>query len=262
MVEDLLKRLPGVEVSSEGKITANGKEVTKILVDGKEFFSDDPTVASRNLPVNMVEKLQVVDRKSDLARMTGVDDGEDETVINLTVKKDMKNGWFGNVEAGYGTDDRYRGSFTVNRFWNGNQITFLGAANNINEPGFADGASGRFRRFGGSQGITDSQAFGINFNVGKEEIFRIGGDVMYSHSDRDTRTSSDRQYLFTDSTSTTNSSKYSCDKGHNIRADLRMIWKPDSFNTLEFRPNVSLNYNDSRSNESSDTYAGGRAHIR
>ena len=148
VVEDLLKRLPGVEVSSEGKITANGKEVTKILVDGKEFFSDDPTVASRNLPVNMVEKLQVVDRKSDLARMTGVDDGEDETVINLTVKKDMKNGWFGNVEAGYGTDDRYRGSFTVNRFWNGNQITFLGAANNINEPGFADGASGRFRRFG------------------------------------------------------------------------------------------------------------------
>lgn len=259
VVEDLLKRLPGVEVSSEGKITANGKEVTKILVDGKEFFSDDPTVASRNLPVNMVEKLQVVDRKSDLARMTGVDDGEDETVINLTVKKDMKNGWFGNVEAGYGTDDRYRGSFTVNRFWNGNQITFLGAANNINEPGFADGASGRFRRFGGSQGITDSQAFGINFNVGKEEIFRIGGDVMYSHSDRDTRTSSDRQHLFTDSTSTTNSSKYSRDKGHNIRADLRMIWKPDSFNTLEFRPNVSLNYNDSRSNESSDTYAGGRA---
>lgn len=92
VVEDLLKRLPGVEVGSDGKITANGKEVTKILVDGKEFFSDDPTVASRNLPVDMVEKLQVVDRKSDLARMTGVDDGEEETVINLTVKKDRRNG--------------------------------------------------------------------------------------------------------------------------------------------------------------------------
>lgn len=78
VVEDLLKRLPGVEVSSDGKITSNGKEVTKILVDGKEFFSDDPTVASRNLPVNMIEKLQVVDRKSDLARITGVDDGEEE----------------------------------------------------------------------------------------------------------------------------------------------------------------------------------------
>lgn len=113
VVEDLLKRLPGVEVDSDGKITANGKEVTKILIDGKEFFSDDPKVASKNLPVNMVDKLQVVERKSDLARLTGVDDGEDETVINLSVKPGMQNGWFGTVEAGYGTDDRYKGTFNI-----------------------------------------------------------------------------------------------------------------------------------------------------
>lgn len=111
VVEDLLKRLPGVEVDSEGKITANGKQVTKILLDGKEFFADDPKVASKNLPVNMIEKLQVVDRKSDLARITGVDDGEEETVINLTVKEGMNNGWVGNAEVGYGTDNRYKGSF-------------------------------------------------------------------------------------------------------------------------------------------------------
>ena len=259
VVEDLLKRLPGVEVGSDGKITANGKEVTKILVDGKEFFSDDPTVASKNLPVNMVEKLQVVDRKSDLARLTGVDDGEDETVINLTVKKGMQNGWFGNAEAGYGTDSRYRGNFTVNRFWDGNQITFLGAANNINEPGFADGAGGRFRRFGGDNGITSSQALGINFNIGNKEIFRVGGDLMYSHTDRDTRTSSERQYLFNDSSSTTNSRKVSRDKGHNFRGDFRLVWKPDSFNTLEFRPNFSLNYNNSASWDSTATFSGGRS---
>ena len=84
VVEDLLKRLPGVEVGSDGKITANGKEVKKILIDGKEFFSDDPTVASKNIPAEMINKLQVIDRKSDLARLTGVDDGEDETVINLS----------------------------------------------------------------------------------------------------------------------------------------------------------------------------------
>ena len=100
VVEDLLKRLPGVEVGTDGSITANGQTVTKILIDGKEFFSDDPTVASRNLPVEMVDRLQVVNRKSDLARITGVDDGEDETVINLTVKKGMQNGWFGTVEGG------------------------------------------------------------------------------------------------------------------------------------------------------------------
>ncbi len=256
VVEDLLKRLPGVEVSSDGKITANGQEISKILVDGKEFFSDDPTVASRNLPVNIVEKLQVVNRKSDLARMTGVDDGEEETVINLTVKKGMHNGWFGNAEAGYGTDDRYKANFTVNRFWDGNQITFLGSANNVNEPGFADGASGRFRRFGGTNGITSAQSFGLNFNVGKEEIFRVGGDLMYSHTDRDTRSHSDRQYLFEDSTSRTVSDKYARDKGHNFRADFRVQWNPDSFNTFEFRPNISLNYNRSASLDSSATFAG------
>lgn len=254
VVEDLLKRLPGVEVDSEGKITANGKEITKILVDGKEFFSDDPKVASKNLPVNMVDKLQVVDRKSDLARLTGVDDGEDETVINLTIKKGMKNGWFGTVDAGYGTDDRYKGIFNVNRFWNDNQITFLGNFNNVNEMGFADGG-GNFRRFGGSNGINTSQAFGVNFNVGNKEIFRVGGDVMYSHSDRDTRQHSNRQYLFTDSTSYMESEKASRDKGHNIRASFRVQWNPDTLNTFEFRPRFTVNLNDSWSLGSSLTRA-------
>lgn len=256
VVEDLLKRLPGVEVGSDGSITANGKTVSKILVDGKEFFSDDPKVASRNLPVDMVEKLQVVDRKSDLARLTGVDDGEEETVINLTVKKDRKNGWFGNIEGGYGTDGRYKGNFTINRFSGGNQITFLGSANNINEPGFADFASGRFRHFGGNNGINRTQSIGLNFNVGKEEIIRVGGDVFYSHSDQDTRTSTDRRYIFTDSTSTTRSYREAFDRSHNFNANFRVMWKPDSFNTLEFRPNVRLSFSRSESADSSNTYAG------
>lgn len=247
VVEDLLKRLPGVEVDSDGKITANGKEVSKILVDGKEFFSDDPKVASKNLPVNMVDKLQVVDRKSDLARLTGVDDGEDETVINLTVKRGMKNGWFGTVEAGYGTDDRYQGAFNINRFWNGNQLTFIGSANNTNDLGFTDGNGNRFRRFGGDQGINESQSFGVNFNVGKEEILRVGGDVMYSHSDRNSIRRQNRQYLLEDDPYTQNSLSDNRDKGHNVRADFRIEWKPDSFNTLDFRPNFSYNQNDSRS---------------
>lgn len=256
VVEDLLKRLPGVEVGTDGSITANGKTVSKILVEGKEFFSDDPTVASKNLPVNIVEKLQVVDRKSDLARLTGVDDGEEETVINLTVKKGMKNGWFGNVEAGYGTDERYKGSAIVNRFWNGNQLTLLGGLNNINEPGFADGASGRFRRFGGDNGITRSKALGMNFNVGNDEIFRVGGDIMYSNTDRRTITTQDRQYLFPDSVSYLNTDKYAKDRGHNVRADFRIQWKPDSFNTFEIRPNFSFNSNNSYSNDSSLTRSG------
>lgn len=251
VVEDLLKRLPGVEVGSDGSITSNGKTISKILVDGKEFFSNDPSVASKNLPVNMVEKVQVVDRKSDLARLTGVDDGEEETVINLTVKKGMQNGWFGNAEAGYGTDNRYKGSFIVNRFWNGNQLTLLGGLNNINEPGFTDGAS-RFRRFGGDNGLTRSQALGVNFNVGNEEIFRVGGNVMYSHTDRRTTTRQERQYLI-DPLQYVSSDKYAKDRGHNVRADFRLQWKPDSANTFDFRPNMSFNANDSYNNQSSLT---------
>ena len=260
VVEDLLKRMSGVEVSSDGKITAHGKEVTKILVDGKEFFSDDPTVASKNLPANMIDKLQVIDRKSDLARLTGVDDGEDETVINLTVKKGMKNGWFGTVDAGYGTDNRYKGIFNVNRFWNDNQITFLGNVNNVNEMGFADGG-GNFRRFGGNNGINTSQAFGVNFNVGNKEIFRVGGDVMYSHSDRDNIQKTKRQYLYTDINSMANMDKLSRDNGHNIRASFRVQWNPDSTNTFEFRPNFRANFNDSWSKETSATNTIGQGYI-
>lgn len=256
VVEDLLKRLPGVEVDSDGSITANGQKVSKILIDGKEFFSDDPKVASKNLPVDMVEKLQVVNRKSDLARLTGVDDGEEETVINLTVKPGMKNGYFGTIEGGYGTDSRYLGSFNLNRFWNDNQVTLLGNFNNINEEGFTDSNGNRFRRFGGSKGISTSQAFGVNFNVGRGEIFRVGGDVMYSHSDRDSRQTQSRQYLFSDSTSYAESRKQTRDRGHNLRADFRIQWKPDSFNVFEFRPNFSYNMNNSRSLDSTLIQAG------
>ncbi|MDE6645452.1 MAG: outer membrane beta-barrel protein, partial [Muribaculaceae bacterium] len=246
VVEDLLKRLPGVEVGDDGAITANGKSVSKILVDGKEFFSDDPKVASKNLPVDMVDKLQVVDRKSDLARMTGVDDGEEETVINLTVKKGMQKGYFGTVLAGYGTDDRYTVNFNLNRFWDGNQITLLGNANNVNELGFTDSNGNRFQRFGGNRGINNSQAFGLNFNVGKEEIIRVGGNVMYSHSDRNSITRRNRQYFLPDEPSYfSNSSTDATDKGHNVRADFRVEWNPDSFNKLDFRPRFSFNMNDS-----------------
>lgn len=256
VVEDLLKRLPGVEIDADGKITANGKEVTKILIDGKEFFSDDPKVASKNLPVNMVDKLQVVDRKSDLARLTGVDDGEDETVINLTVKKGMKNGYFGVAEAGYGTDDRYKGSFNLNRFWNDNQVTLLGNFNNINELGFTDSNGNRFRRFGGNRGINTSQSFGVNFNVGNKEIFRVGGNVLYSHSDRDSYEHRDREYLFPDSSSYSLTDKTARDRGNNIRGDFRIEWKPDSFNVLDIRPTFSWNQNKSNSVDSTLTSAG------
>lgn len=254
-VEDLLKKLPGVEVGSDGSISSGGKSVTKILIDGKEFFNDDPKMATKNLPSDMVEKVQVVDRKSDLARLTGVDDGEEETVINLTVKKDRNNGWFGNVMAAGGTDKRYKGSFIVNRFQDGNQITLLGGMNNVNDMGFSDGGAGRFHSFGGSGGILTSGRLGLNFNVGNGEKFRVGGNVMYSYTDRDTRKKTATQYLFPDSVSYFNELSSARDKGHNLRADFRMQWKIDDNNTLEFRPRFSMNFRKSESSDSSSLHA-------
>ncbi len=261
VVEDLLKRLPGVEIGSDGKITANGKEVKKILIDGKEFFSDDPTVASKNIPAEMVNKLQVIDRKSDLARLTGVDDGEDETVINLTVKPGMANGWFGTVNAGYGTNNRYAGNLMANYFHSGNQFTLIAGGNNTNSLGFTDGGQQRFQRWGGDRGITKSQNVGINFSIGSkdDDHIRVGGSLMYSHSDRDTRTTTARQYLFPDSTSYYDAANDARDKGHNLRGDFRLKWEIDTLNTFDFRPNFSLNFSKSTKNEASTTNAGDAA---
>lgn len=239
-VEDLLKKLPGVEVGSDGSITSGGKSVKKILVDGKEFFADDPKAATKNLPSDIVDKVQVVDRKSDAARLTGIDDGDDETVINLTVKKGMNNGWFGQIEGGYGTDKRFEGSFNVNYFRDGNQISLIGGGNNINEMGFSDMGRGRFRDFGGNNGINTSWQTGLNFNVGKGEEIRVGGNIFYTYTDRDARSRSERQYLFPDSVSVQNGSSRTRDKGHNLRAALRLQWNINEYNTLEFRPTFSF----------------------
>ena len=256
-VEDLLKKLPGVEVSSDGSISSGGKNITKILVNGKEFFNDDPQAATKNLTADMVEKVQVIDKKSDLAILTGVDDGEEETVINLTVKKDMQNGWFGTVKAGYGTDNRYEASLNANYFKNGNQVSIIAGANNINEMGFGDSGRGRFRDFGGNGGITTSQRIGVNFNVGNDDIFRVGGNVFYSHSSRNSWQRSAIQNLFPDSVSYQNGLNNTTDKGHNFRGDFRMQWKIDANNTLDFRPRVSLNYRDAALNDTSALFYQG-----
>lgn len=255
-VEDLLKKLPGVEVGSDGTITSGGKTVSKILVDGKEFFADDPKMASKNLPSNMVEKVQVVDRKSELARLTGVDDGEDETVINLTVKKDMNQGWFGNISGGYGTDNRYQAGLNINYFKNGNQLSFVGGANNINEMGFSDHGRGRFRDFGGNNGINSTRQFGINFNVGNGEKFRIGGNIMYANTDRIAKSRFDRQYLFPDSVSYENGGSRTRDRGHSFRAMFRMQWNISDADVLDFRPEFSANWRRSELTDSS-TLRGG-----
>uniref|UniRef100_UPI004027633D TonB-dependent receptor n=1 Tax=Parabacteroides distasonis TaxID=823 RepID=UPI004027633D len=254
VLEDLLKKMPGVEVDSEGKITVNGKEVKKVMVDGKEFFSDDPKVASKNLPAKMIDKLQVLDKKSDMAQMTGFDDGEEETVINLTVKPGMKQGWFGNAYSGYGSKDRYEGNAMVNRFVNNDQITFMGGANNTNNMGFSDlastmfsgmgGGGGRRGGFGAGSGITSSGNAGLNFSKEfKPDKLTLGGNTRYSHSDNDARSKSDRQNILPgDSSSYDNSEAMSRTKSDNFGVDFRLEWKPDTMTQLIFRPSFSFSH--------------------
>ena len=254
VLEDLLKKMPGVEVDSEGKITVNGKEVKKVMVDGKEFFSDDPKVASKNLPAKMIDKLQVLDKKSDMAQMTGFDDGEEETVINLTVKPGMKQGWFGNAYGGYGSKDRYEGNAMVNRFVNNDQITFMGGANNTNNMGFSDlastmfsgmgGGGGRRGGFGAGSGITSSGNAGLNFSKEfKPDKLTLGGNTRYSHSDNDARSKSDRQNILPgDSSSYDNSEAMSRTKSDNFGVDFRLEWKPDTMTQLIFRPSFGFSH--------------------
>lgn len=257
VLEDLLKKMPGVEVDSEGKITVNGKEIKKVLIDGKEFFSDDPKVASKNLPSKMVEKVQVLDRLSDMARMTGFDDGDEETVINLTVKPGMKQGWFGNAFAGYGSEDRYEGNFMVNRFINNDQFTLMGGLNNTNNMGFSDIASNMFSGMGGRRGgrsggagngITTSGNVGLNFSKEFSKKLTIGGNVRYSHSDNDAESKINRTNILPNDSSTIyNETNSKNTKSDNVGADFRMEWKPDSATQIIFQP--SFNYSKSHNRE-------------
>lgn len=255
VVEDLLKKMPGVEIDSEGKITVNGREVKRIMVDGEEFFSDDPKVASKNLPAAMVEKLQVVDRKTEMARMTGFDDGEEETVINLTVRPGMKEGLFGNAYAGYGSKERYEANAMVNYMKDKNQYSFLGGLNNTNNAGFSDiasssfngmgGRGGRIGQFGGQNGITSSANAGGNFSVQMNDKFKLGGNTRYGFTDNNTISSVFTQNILSSGNTLEDEKNSSNNKSRNFNVDLRMEWEPDTNTTIIFRPEFSL-YNNQR----------------
>lgn len=261
VLEDLLKKMPGVEVDNEGNVTVNGKEIKKIMVDGKEFFSDDPKIASKNLPAKMIDKVQVLDKKSDMAQMTGFDDGEEETILNLTVKPGMKQGWFGNAYAGYGSHDRYEANAMVNRFYNNDQITLMGGANNTNNMGFSDMASSMFsgmrgglRGGGAGSGITSSGNGGVNFSKEFNEKVTLGGNTRYSHSDNNAeRTSSEQTFLPGDSISYSDNRTVSNNRSDNVGVNFRLDWKPDTLTQIFFTPDFGYSRSHSAQTQFTNT---------
>ncbi len=254
ILEDLLKKMPGIEVDSEGKITVNGREIKKIMVDGEEFFSTDPKVASKNLPAKMVEKLQVLDRRTDLAQMTGFDDGEEETIINLMVRPGMKEGLFGNAFVGYGTKDRYEGNAMVNYMKDKNQYTALGGFNNTNNAGFSDLASSMFgsgggggrRMFsGGQSGITTSGNAGFNFSRQFTEKLKLGGNLRYGDTNNNTLSKTHTQNILSSGNTIEEENNSSSNVSQNFNMDLRLEWTPDTLTRIIFNPEGSV-YNNRR----------------
>lgn len=234
MLEELVKKLPGAEIDDDGNIKINGKEVKKIMVDGKEFFGGDVKTGLKNLPVDMVEKLKTYDKKSDLARITGIDDGEEETVLDLTVKKGMNQGWFGNVDLGAGTEDRYTGRAMINRFYDKTQVSIIGSANNVNDQGFSGGGP-RWRR---NNGLNATKMLGANFATETEKL-ELGGSMRYNYRDADVVTVGSSQRFLQSGDSYSNSNKANSNKETGFKADFRMEWRPDSMTNIIFRPNVS-----------------------
>ena len=238
VLEELIKKIPGAEVGNDGSIKINGKTVSKILVEGKEFFSNDRNMAMKNLPSNIVEKVKTYDKQSDMAKMTGIDDGEEETVIDLSIKKGMKNGWFGSVDLGAGTKDRLAERININRFEDQTQYALVGSYNNT---------SGR----GG--GITKTGMGGLNVALERGK-FEIGGNVRYQGSKTTSITKSAVQNFITTNASFSNSLNRSISKNGGFNGDFKIEWKPDSMTTLNFRPSFSVGNSSSNSTGKNATF--------
>ena len=196
-VEELLKRLPGVDVERDGTIRAQGEEVQQVLVDGKEFFGNDPRIATQNLPADAVDKVQVYDQKSDMAEFSGIDDGEETKTINLALKEDSKQGYFGNTSGGYGSDNtqgRYEGRLSLNRFSASSQLSIIGNLNNVNQQGFSMGDYISF--MGGMMGgVISESAMPINTGVSEGFSTTSAGGVNFNR-DLSSRTSLRSSYFF------------------------------------------------------------------
>ena len=265
-VETLLKQLPGVQVDKDGTVTAQGKQVTRVKVNGKEFFGGDVTTATRELNADMVDRIQVIDDYGDQAAFTGVKDGDPSKTLNIQLKKDRNKGYFGNFSAGAGTEDRYLGSISLNKFNNNQQFSLLANINNTNTSlfnfgsmggtmgnmvagmarsmGIGRGGSGvgsALGNFGNSDGISTTKSIGFNYR--DEWGPKISAYGSYSFSNRATSTIRDisQQNIFNGKTNTNiqHTDNYTVTENHRFSYNLE--FKLDSMNYIKFTPSVTFN---------------------
>ena len=259
-VEEVLKKLPGVEVDKSGTVTAQGQQVTKVKVNGKDFFGGDVSTATKNINADMVDKIDIIDDYGDQAAFTGVKNGDATKTINIQLKKDKNRGYFGNASLGAGTEGRYTNSLTVNKFNNSQQISVIGNLNNTNTSTFnfgnMGGAMGGMARsmganFGGNtgNGIATTKSIGLNYRDQWGSKISIYGS--YSSTDKAVTTTRDitQQNNFGKSSilNIQHTNDYTLSDNHRLTFNIE--YKIDSFNYLKFSPNVS--YTISNSNYSS-----------
>ena len=241
-IEELVKRLPGAQVSDDGKITINGREVKKILVEGKEFMAGDTKTALKNIPVSVINKIKAYDQKSDMAKVTGIDDGEEEAVLDFGMKPGMNKGVFGNVDLGIGTDHRYAEKAMGSYFNDKNRFMVFANANNINDKGFPGGG---FRGFGSElQGLNASKMLGVNYNFELKDKLQLDASLRWNHSDGDVNAIGSVENFVSKVGAFSNSNKFTLSRSDSWEGRLRLEWKPDTMTNIMFRPQFSYTNSD------------------
>ena len=252
VVEELVKRLPGAEVSDDGTIKINGKEVKKILVDGKEFMTGDTKTALKNLPTSIIEKIKAYDEKSDLSKVTGIDDGEEQTVLDFGVKKGMNKGLISNIDLGVGNKSRYNMRGMGGYFSDNNRFMLFANANNTSDRGFGGGGPGR--GFGGANGLNASKMIAANYNYELKDKFKFNTSLRWNHSDGDIWSRRSSENFMGSSSSFSNSLTQNFSRSNSWNGNIRLEWMPDSMTNILFRPSISWSTSDGLSGSQSASY--------
>ena len=237
LVEELIKKFPGITLDDDNNYVWNGKVVSQILVDGKEFFGNNRDMVLKNLTAEIVDKVKVYDKQSDRARITGIDDGEERTVIDLAIKKNRKRGWFGNIDGAYGTEDRYSGRVNVNRFVGDQKFSIFGNGNNTN-----------------GNGMSDNQSLGANMHWQRDKVLELNGSI--SGNFQQSRSESWRNSQSFENRNAAYSNSHNWNRGHNNSGSFnyKIEWRPDTMTNILIRPELSLRHNTSRSQSESAAF--------
>jgi hypothetical protein len=257
VVEELVRKLPGAQVDDDGKITINGKQVKKILVDGKEFMTGDTQTALKNLPTSIVDRIKAYDERSDLARITGIDDGEEQTVLDFGLKAGMNKGFFGNADLAIGTHDRYAERVMAALFKDKYRIMFMGSANNTNDMGFPGGGGGR-RGMGGMGGamggLNTSKMIGLQFNYEDTDKLKADASIRWNHNNGDVYTKQSTEQFVGKTSSFSNSINQNYTRRNSWNGQMRLEWTPDSMTNIMFRPSFTVSSNDGNQSTISATF--------